>query len=117
MLAMREVWSFKKRMSDNKGGEKEKLGLVEFDGVNSTKKRNASMLRKDYEINRVISSLGNYFCYEGKINEQKCQFKIDTGSEVSILNRKFSDGGEEKISIKTVSEVSYWRKGTYKVSE
>lgn len=36
------------------------------------------------------------FCYKGKLNGKEHNFKIDTGSDVSILNKKFV-GEEERL--------------------
>lgn len=61
-----------------------KPGLVELFGASSTSERKAVVgLRNYFNANRVIEN--KPFCVEGFIDEQKGTFKIDTGSDVSIM--------------------------------
>lgn len=39
----------------------------------------------EFNING-IKSRENYFTYVEKLNGEKCSFKVDTGSDISILN-------------------------------
>ena len=90
-------------MSRRKG----KRGLVELFGASSTPKGNAPIIfRSNYNLNKdycVYRSLSfnndndSYFCYEGMLNEKRCSFKIDTGSDISIVNRKLVKDYGEKL--------------------
>lgn len=40
----------------------------------------------NFNVKRICS--GDSFCYTGKLNEKTCNFKIDTGSDVSIFSVK-----------------------------
>jgi len=40
------------------------------------------------------------FYYKGKIEEKDCSFKIDTGSEVSLVNEKFILKNKKKLTVK-----------------
>jgi len=37
------------------------------------------------------------FCYYGKLDDKDCSFKIDTGSDVSIVNKRMLDFGKKRI--------------------
>lgn len=59
-----------------------------------------------FSINR-ISGVENFevkegkrFCYSGLLNNQSCIFKLDTGSDVSIVNEKFVTEAEGRVLIK-----------------
>jgi len=40
------------------------------------------------------------FYYNGKIEGRNCSFKIDTGSDVSLVNEKFIQRSKKRLSIK-----------------
>lgn len=70
-----------------------KQGLFELFGANSTVRNNVpetvnhSLVNKNfYRISRI--TFKNSFNYKGKVDRKECVFKIDTGSNVSILNKK-----------------------------
>ena len=46
-------------------------------------------------VNRIKNN--DYFIYRGKIDNKECSFKVDTGSDVSIINSKFVDKEKRKI--------------------
>ena len=57
-------------------------------------------VKQTYLLNvRRIKTNVNYFYYKGKVDGKECSFKVDTGSDVSILNRKLVDNEMKKIRI------------------
>jgi len=47
---------------------------------------------KSYFVKNIRNSVENTdFCYHGKLNDKYCNFKIDTGSDVSIVNKRMLD--------------------------
>ena len=60
-----------------------KLGLVELCGASSTRGRKAPTVRI-FRVNRIGEKI-NDFCFNGRVDGQDCLFRIDTGSDVSIL--------------------------------
>ncbi|KMQ87894.1 hypothetical protein RF55_12700 [Lasius niger] len=50
---------------------------------------------------RRIKTNVNYFCYKEKVDRKECSFKVDTGSDVFILNRKLVDNEMKKKKIRT----------------
>jgi len=48
---------------------------------------------------RSVNCYRKDFCFEGKLNKKKCLFRVDTGSDVSIVNCKFIENFERKLSI------------------
>jgi len=56
----------------------------------------STVLEKPPIKERFVKNIRNYindtdFCYYGKLNNKDCSFKIDTGSDVSIVNKKMLD--------------------------
>lgn len=52
-------------------------------------------------VDLSICNIGqNNFYYKGKINGEKCSFKIDTSSDISVLNKKLVNKDIKKIQIK-----------------
>jgi hypothetical protein len=60
-----------------------KLGLVELCGAGSTKGRKAPTERH-FRVNRIREKLID-FCFKGRVDGHACLFRIDTGSDVSVL--------------------------------
>lgn len=81
---MRKSRTFPIGLSRGKG----KLELVELCGESSAQNKNSPGI--DFNVSSIKTAL-NYFIYEGKINEKNCSFRIDTGSDVSVVNSKFVD--------------------------
>jgi len=52
---------------------------------------------KNYFNLRSVNCHKKDFCFEGKLNKKKCLFRVDTGSDVSILNCKFIENLEKKL--------------------
>lgn len=50
-------------------------------------------------VNRVGLNSGCFY-YKGKLDNSECNFKIDTGSDISILNRKLVREDKRKILFK-----------------
>jgi len=48
---------------------------------------------------RNVNYYGKDFCFEGKLNKKKCLFRVDTGSDVSVVNCKFIKNFERKLPI------------------
>lgn len=76
--------------------------MVELSGANSTFGEGAPSVvkknfkfKKNFELKRVKQS-SESFCYLGSVNGKECVFRIDTGSDVSILSRKFVFDIEKK---------------------
>lgn len=63
-----------------------KLGLVDLGGVRSTHEMNTPRIKKDLNKNF------NNFSFLGEIEGKPCLFRIDTGSDVTILNSKLAEG-------------------------
>jgi len=82
--------------------------------VSSTYTREAPIVNRfvDLSICRIEQ---DDFYYVGKVNDKKCSFKIDTGSDISVLNKKLVDRNIKKIRIKK-SEVPDGRKGISGIS-
>lgn len=87
-------------LSRGVSGEKGKLGLVELLGASSTNKIKApgEESKNIFKINRIKHC--NNFCYYGKVDNQDCLFRIDTGSDVSILNKRFANENRIKLEVK-----------------
>lgn len=86
-------------MSKNFGGKKGKLRKVGLHGASSTCSENAPEDIKNYRISR-IKEKSDYFIYTGQINGEPCKFKIDTGSDISIVNEKLIKKSNQRILIK-----------------
>jgi len=70
--------------------------LVELIRANSTKERNVSKnLEKIFQINENADP----FIFRGKINEKYCDFKLDTGSDVTVINSRLVDESEKRIPV------------------
>ena len=50
-----------------------------------------------YRISRVKCT--DYFTYRGCVNEKECKFRIDTGSDVSLINKELARGLEQRVSM------------------
>src|SRR5580765_5558516 len=73
-----------------------KLGLVEFTGASSTRKIKAPKFENvNYDVNRISTD----FCYYGTIDNKSCIFKLDTGSDVTILNSKMVSLPRQRIPV------------------
>lgn len=53
---------------------------------------------KTFSINRIKQN-SDCFCYGGKLDCIYCNFKIDTDSNVFILNKKFVKEEKERINV------------------
>lgn len=45
----------------------------------------------------------NYFSYLGRLNGKNCLFKIDTGSDISIINKELITDDIERIPVKNIN--------------
>lgn len=46
-----------------------------------------------------IRKNSNHFCFQGEVDKVDCVFKIDTGSDVSILSSKLLADGKKRIFV------------------
>lgn len=74
-----------------------KQGLVDLGGEWSACVNKSPGIQCSF-INRIREAKRD-FCYIISLNEKKCVFKIDTGSDVSLVNRKFVRQGEQKFPV------------------
>lgn len=75
-----------------------KRGLVES-CAGQTRLIHEKMLTRftDLDVGRIRE---NNFYYNGKINDKKCSFKVDTGSDISVLNKKLINKDMKKIRVR-----------------
>jgi len=66
--------------------------------VSSTYTREAPIVNRFVDLN-ICKIEQDGFYYFGKVNGKKCSFKIDTGSDVSVLNKKLINKNIRKIRI------------------
>lgn len=79
--------------------------LIEFGGVGSSDGKNAPNVKcfeqniLEQEIKNVINnySISKDFCYVGRLDGKRCSFKIDMGSDVSIVSSKFVKKGKKRL--------------------
>ena len=43
------------------------------------------------------------FYYKGKLERKNCCFKIDTGSDVSLVNERFIDKNKKRLAVKEIN--------------
>jgi len=71
--------------------------LVELIGASSTKERNVPKgVEKVFRVNKNADP----FVFRGKINGKYCDFKLDTGSDVTVINPKLIDVSGKHIPVK-----------------
>lgn len=73
-----------------------KQGLVELHGAGSA---NVEKVPNISQCAR-ISKTENCFYYKGNLDGRICRFKIDTGSDVSVLSEKFLKEPKKYLEIK-----------------
>lgn len=61
-----------------------KINFVEWDGGNSTRENRIPIYRKV-----KLDGKSNNFYFTRKIDAKPCKFKLDTSSDISIVNEKF----------------------------
>lgn len=95
----KECWQFGKTGVSRKQG---KHGLVELVGESSTHKIETPDVDKNvFKINRISEENEN-FCFKGTVDGKSCSFKIDTGSDISILNKRFIQRGRENYFLSKI---------------
>jgi len=67
--------------------------------VNSIYTREAPIVNRFVDLSICRIEQDNFY-YVGKVNNKKCSFKIDTGSDISVLNKKLVNKSMEKIRIR-----------------
>jgi len=67
--------------------------------VSSTFTQKAPIVNRFVDLSICRIGQDNFY-YDGKINGTKCSFKIDTGSDISVLNKKLVNRNMRKIRIK-----------------
>src|SRR5580765_8257699 len=80
-----------------------KQGLVELYGASPTKEINApeKMNNNYFKVNRIFNK--NLFIYQGMVDGENCTFKVDMGSDISILNEKLVRGPRRQFKINKCS--------------
>jgi len=74
-----------------------KQGLVELRGAGSTIMAEApGIVNQCFRISRIKK---NFFCYKGFIDGKTCFFKIDTGSDVSVVSERLIGGSKSRCKI------------------
>lgn len=91
-------------MSTKKG----KRGLVDLGGERSTIRKGSPLEgqrrqpQKKYFVNRISHKFKEFY-YKRKLNGENCNFKIDTGSDISIINKGIlKEKGEEILEEKLI---------------
>lgn len=80
--------------------EQGKHGSVALGGGRTTLEGGAPSVNfQTCYVNRIKLN-SNLFTYKGKLDDNKCCFKIDTGSDISILNKKLVKAGKHIIRIR-----------------
>lgn len=69
--------------------KKKKLSIVDLGGVKSTYRISTPRINKN--ANKVVTDFTD-FSYFGKVEGRHCLFRIDTGSDVSILSFRLAKG-------------------------
>lgn len=87
MLAIRQNWPLSSGVSFPKGGNQGKLGLVELVGAGSTRRKDAPLMRYLCNIENVVKNK-KMFYFKDFIDEPLCSYRIDTGSDVSVVSSK-----------------------------
>ena len=93
MLAMWKRGSFPFSVSGKYTGEG-KLNFVELSGADSMKEQAPITFKTGR-----IGILKERFSYFGILNGRECLFRIDTGSDVSIVNQRFIDLKENSLAL------------------
>jgi len=70
--------------------------MVELTGASTTGKTNAP---KNIEKIIRISENADLFIFRGKINDKFCDFKLDAGSDVTVINSRLVDVSEKRIPL------------------
>jgi len=93
---------------------KGKLGMVELIRANPIGKTNAlKNMEKVIRISENAEFLFLPFIFRGKINVKFCDFKLDTGSDVTVINPRLVRRKRETYSFrKQKIEISYWGKSS-----
>jgi len=81
-----------------------KLGLVDLFERSTNEDQNPKF---NFSFLKRVKRLSEDFCYKGKLNGKECLFgllcllyyRVDTGSDVSIISNKFINGTERKINV------------------
>jgi len=74
-----------------------KLGLVDLFGERSTNEGQTPKFT--YSYLKKVERLSEDFCYRGKLNGKVYSFRVDTSSDVSIINNKFIKETERKFDV------------------
>lgn len=77
-----------------------KLGVVELGGASSAEGRGAPS-REQFRVKSFENLRENfdYFCLKGQLDGQECLFKIDTGSDVTVLRKDLLRADRRSIPI------------------
>lgn len=90
---MRRGGAFPGGVSDPQGGGK--LGFAELRGAGSV-----NAVQAPVSVRRIGDKGESSFCFSGYLDNKPCTFRIDTGSDVSLLSRRFvSFSSQEKTRV------------------
>jgi len=76
--------------------------LVELSGADSTYSYEAPLQPRKYLSSvkeKNCKRKGKKFCFEGLIDKRVCMFKIDTGSDVSVISSRLIDSSKRRIPL------------------
>jgi hypothetical protein len=76
-----------------------KLGIAELCRVVSQSSAEKEMFKKKFSLKSNFMQKNN-FCFRGFVDDQPCIFKIDTGSDVSVLNKRFVKENKQRVFVK-----------------
>lgn len=85
-------------------GERGKLGLAELCSIFS--QGSAESVNNNYFCGENSNLNNDCFCYRGYLDDQSCLFKIDTGSDVSVLSRRLAKKIHRSIPV-GINNLSY----------
>lgn len=98
---MLEMWSHRTFPCKMSFREEKKTKICRARGACSASDIRA--LETHTEVRRIGTSGRNRFCFCGLLNGQTCNFRVDTGSDVSLMNEKFVDCSQSKDIIGVVA--------------
>jgi len=76
--------------------------LVELSGVDSTHSYEAPLRLEKYLSSmkeKIVRGRERKFCFKGLIDKRVCIFKIDTGSDVSVISSRLIDSSKRRIPL------------------
>jgi len=84
--------------------------LVELSGADSTHSYEAPLQPRKYSSSmkgKIVRGREKKFCFEGLIDKRVCIFKIDTGSDVSVISSRLIDSSKRRIPLERFCCLKY----------